>query len=546
LAAMLAVVVLAGWAPVSAAQPATERGSESLEPAPVVVWNREIVRFRTSFEGLAPATRAEWTERRILSLPTGLAEYRVEATRAAVGADTGVVILVNSTPVFGLLPADVDPVAGETLMDASERAAANLRAWIAGREEQLHWPSTLRGLLWSALATLLAAVSVIAVQRVARRLLRGIEGSGAARTRSLRIGRAEVGPYVYTIKAGLLRLAAWGIGAAVAYAWLTFVLHQFPYLRPWGQRLGGFILEVFRDLGLGMLHAIPNLFIVAVIFLITRLLTRVVTAFFRAAEAEWMHAEIARATSRLAVGLLWVFALVVAYPYLPGSGTAAFQGISVFVGLVVSLGSTGVMNQALGGLVIVYTRAFSVGDYVRVGEHEGTVTEVGALAVKVVTIRKEEVTIPHATVVGSSTVNYSRQARDVGAVVATEIGVGYDVPWRQVEALLLDAAARTDAILREPAPRVLKSELSNFYIAYRLLFHIARPEQRYAARSELHANILDAFNRHGVQIMVPAFEGQPEGRVVVPEDRWYAPPAVRTGDPPARRPIADPAGRSGA
>ncbi|MGH2611098.1 MAG: mechanosensitive ion channel family protein, partial [Tepidiformaceae bacterium] len=213
-----------------------------------------------------------------------------------------------------------------------------------------------------------------------------------------------------------------------------------------------------------------------------------------------------------------VFALVVAYPYLPGSGTAAFQGISVFVGLMVSLGATGVVGQLLGGLVTVYTRAFSIGDFVRIGEHEGTVTEVGALAVNMLTLRKEEITIPNTVVVGASTTNFTRQARQAGGIVATEIGVGYDTPWRQVEDLILEATRRTPGVLAEPRPKVFKSALSDFFVLYRLLFHVQNPAERYVILSDLHAHVLDAFNERGVQIMTPHYEGQPERRVVVPRE----------------------------
>lgn len=365
--------------------------------------------------------------------------------------------------------------------------------------------------------------------RVARSLRQRFQRAAHGQAPALRVGKADVRPYLGAIQAGLVRTLAGLSLAAIVYSWLTFVLQQFPYTSPWGEQLGGFLFGVLSDLGLGFLHAIPDLFVVLVIFMATRLVTRIAGAFFRSAEGEWMQAEVARATRRLVVGLIWVFALVVAYPYLPGSGTAAFQGISVFVGLMVSLGSSGIVNQLLSGLVAVYARTFSAGDYVRVGEHEGTVTELGALASKVRTVRGEEITIPNSVLVGNATTNFSRLARDAGALVVMRVTVGYDVPWRQVQALLLAAAGRTSFALRDPAPYVLTSGLTEFSVEYKLMIRIARAEERYRALSELHAHVLDAFNEHGVQIMVPAFEGQPEGRVLVPRERWFEPPA--TGEP---------------
>jgi len=524
--ALFVLTASASPAPVGA-QPAAEstEAAADRESFPVVVWNREITRLRATIEGNSPEKRAEAATRRLLDVRSGLTDYRLEVRPTSLGDETGAAILVNGMIVLWVLEKDVDVAAGETVATASERAAANIREWLTGREEQLHWSSVVRGLAWTAGATVAAILFFTILWRVVRRMLARIEDATRQPKRALRIGKADVVPYLRTVQAGLVRTLAWGIGAGGAYIWLTFVLRQFPYTRPWGMQLGGFLAGVFRNLGLGFLQSIPNLFIVAVIFMATRLLTRVATAFFHGAKGQWMEADIAHATQRLVVGLLWVFALVVAYPYLPGSGTAAFQGVSVFIGLMVSLGASGIVGQLLGGLVVVYSRAFSHGDYVRIGEYEGTVTEIGALAAKVLTRRKEEITIPHSVVVGSATTNFSRQARGEGAVVSTSVCIGYDAPWRQVEALLLEAARRTKCILREPPAEVLKVSLSDFSVEYRLHFRVARPAERYTALSEIHAHILDTFNEHGVQIMTPHFEGQPERAVVVPKSKWFAPPA---------------------
>jgi small-conductance mechanosensitive channel len=534
----LLVIGLAGVIPpASPARVAAQSSPESTrvmtvrESFPVTIWNREIARYRTSLQDLSPERRARASAERILGTPVAGNGYTIETRPGAVGDERGLVILVNGRFAMGLMEGDLD--AGETLESASTRIIANLRAWLADRDEQFRWPGVLKSIAWTAAATLVALLFLTLVFPVSRRLRHRIETRRGAMP-ALRVGKSDIRPYLSAIQAGLVRTLTWAVAASAIYLWLTFVLRQYPYTRPWGQQLGMFLLDVFRQLGLGFLHSIPNLFIVVVIFMATRLLARLSTAFFRTARTEGMEDEIAHATQRLVVGLLWVFALVVAYPYLPGSGTAAFQGVSVFVGLMVSLGATGIVSQLLGGLVVVYSRAFGRGDYVRIGEVEGTVTEIGGLAAKVLTRRKEEVTIPHSVIVGSATTNYSRQARRDGAIVATEVSIGYDTPWRQVEALLLEAARRTTCVLRDPPGEVLKTSLSDFSVKYRLMVRITRPHERYTALSELHANILDAFNEHGVQIMSPHFEGQPDGRLVVPRSRWFTAPAA-AGDGAAAR-----------
>ena len=183
---------------------------------------------------------------------------------------------------------------------------------------------------------------------------------------------------------------SWALILPLAYVWLTFVLRRFPFTRPWGDNLRESLVDLLTELSLGALSAIPGLFTVFLIFLFTRFLTRLVGAFFLSVENEvlevhWLQPETAKATRRLVIVIMWIFALTVAYPYIPGSSSAAFRGVSVFVGLMVSLGATGMVNQIVSGMVIVYTRAFRPGEYVRMGDTEGYVDEIGVLSTKVTT-----------------------------------------------------------------------------------------------------------------------------------------------------------------
>jgi small-conductance mechanosensitive channel len=250
--------------------------------------------------------------------------------------------------------------------------------------------------------------------------------------------------------------------------------------------------------------------------------------------ATWFDAETARATRRVVVVLLWLFALTAAYPHIPGSDTDAFRGISVLLGVVISLGSTGLVNQIMSGFVVIYSRALRPGDWVRVGDTEGLVTEVGLLSTKLSTVRREQVAIPNAVLVGTATTNYTSLAGDDGPLASTAVTIGYDAPWRQVHALLELAASRTDGVRKQPEPRVLQRGLSDFYVEYQLIVHLERAEDRFVVLSALHGHIQDAFNEQGVQIMSPHFVVQPSDPVVVPQAKWFAPPA-RPESPPAGR-----------
>jgi small-conductance mechanosensitive channel len=200
----------------------------------------------------------------------------------------------------------------------------------------------------------------------------------------------------------------------------------------------------------------------------------------------------------------------------------------------------------MSGLVMVYARAVRPGELVRAGGVVGLVSEVGLLSTKVVTPKREEVTIRNAVLAGTMVTNYSRLAGEDGVIVSTTVTIGYDAPWRQVHALLLLAAERTPGVRREPRPYVLQKALSDFHVEYELRAHIERAEMRFQVLSDLHAQIQDAFNEFGVQIMSPNFEAQPERPVLVPRSAWHAAPASPSGEsvsatPPSGQRAAAPA-----
>ena len=333
---------------------------------------------------------------------------------------------------------------------------------------------------------------------------------------------------------GLARAIAWLLALVAIYIWVTLSLRRFPYTQPWGRQLGQYVFQLFQQLGSAAVHALPGIFAVIVIFLITRWVVRLASAFFGQVASggtwiPWMDPDIARATQRIFAAVAWIFAVVVAYPYIPGSSTDAFKGISVFFGLVISLGSTGIINQIMSGLFVVYSRALKTGEWVKVNDIEGEVLEVGLLAAKIRTIEGQEVTIPNSVLVGTSTVNYSRLGHPDGMVASSTVTIGYDAPWRQVHSLLLLAAERTVNIRKQPAPYVLQRQLSDFYVEYTVITRLKDEKLRIETLSELHSHIQDAFNEFGVQIMSPHYLIQPAENVVVPPAKWYPAPAVNPG-----------------
>ena len=294
----------------------------------------------------------------------------------------------------------------------------------------------------------------------------------------------------------------------------------------------GFLLRTAADLLVNTARALPELLIAIVIILIARSVDGMQRSFFRRVQENrvhvgWVDKDSAPATRRLVTLAVWAFAAVMAYPYIPGSSTDAFKGLSVLLGLMVSVGASGLVGQAASGLILMYTKTMRTGDYVRVGDAEGTVVAMGLFTTRVHTGKGEELMLPNATVLGSVTRNFSRSAQRPGIVLTVDVTIGYDVPWRQVEALMLAAAQRTPAVRSQPPPRVLQTALQDFYVAYRLVCEAAATgaDERAQAASELYAAVLDAFNEHGVQIMSPHYFSDPAHPKVVPPSNWYAAPA---------------------
>ncbi|MEY3759982.1 MAG: hypothetical protein RIR39_1473, partial [Pseudomonadota bacterium] len=228
---------------------------------------------------------------------------------------------------------------------------------------------------------------------------------------------------------------------------------------------------------------------------------------------------------KLTQALLWLFAFAMAYPYFPGSNTEAFKGLSVLVGIMLSIGGAGVVGQAASGLIMIYSRVLREGEYVKIGEVEGLVTLVGIFSTKIRTANGEEVNMPNALIGSSTTVNSSRLAEGKGLVVHTTVTIGYNTPWRQVHAMLMRAAGSTPGLRAEPKPFVIQSALSDFYVEYRLCVQVERPEIRRITLTALHANIQDVFNEYGVQIMSPHYENDPLEKVWVPKEQWFEAPA---------------------
>jgi small-conductance mechanosensitive channel len=531
LLSVLAVLVLAAGADARAESASANAPAPGVSsPAVLKIANRPIVSLRAEVAGASPADRVEAIVARIDAVAAQGKPMAV-TTQEIKG---GIAIMVDGSLVFRVLDADVDAEVGETTRAVASQAARNLQLAL----DEVREVRDSRAILSAVGVSLLATVVLVGLlwgllrgYRWSARRLTDFADRGSGRLAKA-LGQQAVGQLgLVRLVVAPVRVLAVLAGLLMVYEWLGVVLEQFPYTRPWGEALLGNLLDALGGFVLTAMSGIPGLLFVVIIFLIARFFVRVLRAFFAGVEqgridVQWVDETTARPTGRLLAGLIWLLALVAAYPYFPGSGSEAFKGIGVFVGLMLSIGSSGVVNQAVSGLMLMYTRSFRPGEFVQVGETEGTVREIGFLTTTIETLRHEQITIPNAVIVGNVTRNLSRLKERGGLRIPTTVTIGYDTPWRQVQAMLQLAADRTANIVRDPPPRILQTGLLDHAVEYTMLVCIAEPTLRPAVLDELHANIQDVFNEHGVQIMSPRYEADPAQAKVVPPGEWFKAPAA--------------------
>jgi len=519
--------------------PATAPGelTSDAAPATLVVWNRPLAVFRVTLRGATPRQRADSAAARVDSLLDELTAEGIHFTAMQIGSDRGIILQSGPHVLFGILAGDLPQDGADTLEAAGEQAVTRLQLLVVER----HTQRSTRELLWDLVKASLASLAAFGLWRALRWLADRVTGRLQAlsghRTDALEQIGLFVRPLILRTLNLMIRLSSLGLTLAIAYVWLAFVLSSFPLTRPWGEKLGSFLFQTLGQLALGAVASIPDLITLTVIFFVTRAVVRLVDGWFASVAqgtytVSWLTSDAARVTRRLAMIAVWLFATTVAYPYIPGSGSNVFKGATVFIGLMVSLASQGILNQVLSGLVVVHTGALRRGDHVRIGDVIGTVVEVGMVATRINTIVQEEVTVPNAVIVTTSINNYSRHTNFEtrgGVALSTTVTIGYDAPWRQVHAMLEEATAATPGIRANPKPFVLQSALSDFYVEYRLYFEIDRADDRPFVLSTLHATIQDRFNAHGVQILSPHFMVQPAQPVSVPRSRWFTAPAHDDG-----------------
>ncbi|MBK8551646.1 MAG: mechanosensitive ion channel family protein [Ignavibacteria bacterium] len=321
---------------------------------------------------------------------------------------------------------------------------------------------------------------------------------------------------------------------AALYFALPLIFSIFPSTKEYADVLLDWVISPAKDIIDSIFKFLPNLFTIIVILVFFHYAIKMLKYF--ADEIASGNIKIAgfyqdwtNPTFNILKFILYAFMLVLIFPYLPGSDSAAFQGVSVFLGLLLSFGSTSAITNLIAGFVITYMRPFRIGDTIRIGDVTGIVMEKTMLVIRIKTIKNEDVTVPNSTVLSSHTVNYSTNAANTGLIIHSTVTIGYDVPWKKMHEALINAALRTESILKEPKPFVLQTSLDDFYVSYQINGYTHDANRQAVIYSNLHINIQDCCNEAGIEIMSPHYRNMRDGNMTtIPADylsKDYEPPA---------------------
>jgi len=449
----------------------------------------------------------------------------------AVESDHSTDIMTGDRMILSVFDADAGPerVSRQVLASAY---AAKIRTAIETYRQDRASRSIVRGSIKAVGAALLLVALVLLIERVFRRLLAAVEVRFTARIRELQARSHDIvrTEWIWGMIRGSLKAVRVILILLAVFFYISLVLSLFPWTRTYATLFLNLVLAPLGSIGTAVLDYLPKLFFLIVLALIARYGLNVLKVFFLGIErsrikisgfdAEW--AVPAYKLARLAV---IAFTVVVAYPYIPGSESPAFKGVSLFLGVVFSLGSSSSIANIVAGYMVIFRSAFKVGDRVKIGDQVGVVTAMRLQATHLRTIKNEEVIVPSSLIINTEVINYSSLVRKGGLILHTSVTIGYDTPWRQVHALLLIAAGRTAGLLREPPPFVLQTGLNDFSVSYELNAYTDRPLEMVQIYSDMHQHIQDAFNEQGVQIMSPHYLGDPKEAKIVPREKWYQPPA---------------------
>lgn len=542
---LLAVLLLMTTTVVAAPQNKAVNGAPAavpiVSPVPpegvVMLDGKAVLVIKAKVLSFSPEDRANAISSRLVKLVREPL-FKVDSVKV-VDSDSTSDIVTGDMVLMSVT--DTDAAAeGKPRLMLAEEFAGKIRAAVAARTKDYSMHSIMFGALYSLLATLALAAAIFVINRYLPRIFAKIDSWRGTYIRSIRFQTIEV-LNEERIAAVLISSIRWLriiILLGLLYLYIPLVLSFFPWTHGMATKLFDYILAPIEKVGLSFVSYLPNVFFLLVIAIITHYAIKLVSFFFAEIGKQTIvipgfYPDWAEPSFKIVRFLMIAFAVVVAFPYLPGSDSPAFKGVSVFLGVLFSLGSSSAISNVVAGVILTYMRAFKLGDRVKIADTAGDVVEKNLLITRIRTIKNVDITVPNAMVLGSHITNYSSSANEYGLILHTTVTIGYDAPWRRVHELLVAAAGATENILELPAPFVLQTSLDDFYVSYQINAYTDRPSVMARTYSDLHQNIQEKFNEAGIEIMSPHYSSLRDGNMTtIPEEmrpQSYTPSAFRVG-----------------
>lgn len=519
----------------SADMPVVSEHSLAQAPAAVTLNGKPLFYVRHRALSLMPRERAALISERLVRLARS--PLVSPADVHAVEAQTVTDIIAGDTLILTVTDDDAR-AEGKTRHKLVQSYLDVIRKALEDYHNDYSVQSLIKGAGLTIAATILLALLLLIIKRSYPVVRNTIESWSGTRIRDLKIQSFEI------VSAGritqvILSAVRWIRILAVFLLVCVYLLSVLSFF-PWTRRFAPLLLHYLTNPLVTAVKAVadylPNLFFIAVIVVIAYFISRLMKVIIGeigkgTISIPGFYPEWAEPTYKICRFLVIAFAVTVAFPYLPGSESPAFKGISIFLGVLFSLGSTSAVANVVAGIIITYMRAYHIGDRIKVGDTVGDVVEKNLLITRLRTIKNVDVTIPNSLLLSSHVLNYSSSAQEYGLILNTSVTIGYDTPWRQVHELLISAARRTEHVLELPEPFILQTALNDFYVTYELNAYTDKPNRMANLYSQLHQNIQDTFNEAGVEIMSPHYSQLRDGNTVtVPEQfrpAGYVPPSFR-------------------
>ncbi|MEI7896463.1 MAG: mechanosensitive ion channel domain-containing protein [bacterium] len=515
--------------------PSLDSLSKDVQSASVAPFGTEIFRMYAAIGPFSPAKRARLTEQQI-KIIASIPFYHTDSIKI-FKSDIAYAIMYEESIINSIFEEDAR-AEGLTREEVARNREVKIITAIQQHRHLKNFGEILKNAGFSVGILVLYIIFIILLNRLFRMLSKRMTGWQSRIMKLLRLKEYEFFNRQRQLSFLLisLNILRWVIILLLLMVTFIFIFYLLPWTKEISIRILEAVINPLRNILQSFWQYLPNLVTILVILFVTRLIIRLFK--FLKVEVEkgtlkipGFYSDWALPTFNILRVLIIIFTLVAIWPYLPGSGSQVFQGVSVFFGLMFSLTSASALSNFMAGLTLTYTRAFKLGDRVKIGDVTGDIIEKSMIVTKIRTIKNEEITVPNNKIMNSEVINYSTCAPDLGLIMHTTVTIGYDAPWRQVHQLLIDAAINTGLIISTPKPFVLQTALNDFYITYQLNAYTRSPNEMAVIFSNLHQNIQDSFNNAGVEIMSPHYKSVRDGNTIaIPEENRaidYVAPAFR-------------------